>query len=141
MFSLVQPQTADYFKQPELLLFNPTHELITDIDHIIKDNKYRFPDALKRAPDREVRKQLIGAIDEISKRVKINYKLAIPQYFNNSFQLLLPLYLVDNEKPDLAIVVERINEKVYNARTCLTIGMAYNNARLIVCPHSDWLQP
>lgn len=141
LFSLIQPQTPDYFERPELLLFNPKHELITDIDHIIKDNKYRFPDPLKNANDREVKKHLIGAIDDISKRVKINYKIAIPQFYNNTFQLLLPLYLVDHTKPDLAIVVERINEKIYSARTCLTIGMAYNNARLIVSPQSEWLKP
>ena len=141
LFSTRQPETPNYFEQPELLLFNPRHELIPDIDHIIRDNKYRFPDQLKNATDREVKKHLIGAIDDISKRVKINYKLAIPQYYDNKFQLLLPLYLIDDKKPDLAIVVERINDKIYSAKTCLTIGMAYNNARLIVCPHSDWLQP
>ncbi len=141
LFSLTQPQTANYFSEPELLLFNPTLELITDIDHIIQDNKYRFPAELKTATDREVKKHLIGSIDEISKRVKINYKLAIPQYYGGKFQLLLPLYLIDNNKPDLALVVEKVNDKVYSARTCLTIGMAYNNARLIVCPHSEWLQP
>lgn len=141
LFSTKQPETPNYFVHPELLIFNPKHELIPDIDHIIKDNKYRFPDPLKTATDREVKKHLIGAIDDITKRVRINYKLAIPQYYNNTFQLLLPLYLIDDNKPDLALVVERINDKVYSAKTCLTIGMAYNNARLIVCPHSNWLQP
>lgn len=141
LFSLAQPQPPDYFEKPELLLFNPKHELIPDIDHIIQDNKRRFPGVLKTASDREVKKHLIGAIDDITKRVKINYKLAIPQFYNNTFQLLLPLYLVDHTKPDLAIVVERINEKIYSARTCLTIGMAYNNARLIVAPQSEWLKP
>jgi len=140
LFSLLQPEAANYFSSPELLIFSPRLELIPDVDHIIRDNKYRFPGHLKAAPDREVKKHLIGAIDEISKRVKINYKLAIPQFYENKFQLLLPLYLVDETKPDLAIVVERINDKIYSARTCLTIGMAYNNARLIVCPHSDWLK-
>lgn len=141
LFSLTQPETANYFSEPELLIFNPRLELITDIDHIIQDNKYRFPIELKTASDREIKKHLIGAIDDISKRVKINYKLAIPQYYGGKFQLLLPLYLIDMAKPDLALVVEKVNDKIYSARTCLTIGMAYNNARLIVCPHSEWLQP
>lgn len=140
-FSQKQPLIANYFSEPEQLIFNPRLELIPDIDHIIQDNKYRFPDQLKTAHDREVKKHLMGAIDDISKRVKINYKLAIPQYYDNKFQLLLPLYLMDNNKPDLALVVERINDNIYSAWTCLTIGMAYNNARLIVCPHSEWLQP
>jgi len=141
LFSLTQPETANYFSEPALLLFNPRLELITDIDHIIQDNKYRFPAELQTATDRDIKKHLIGAIDDISKRVKINYKIAIPQYYGCKFQLLLPLYLIDNNKPDLALVVERVNDKVYSARTCLTIGMAYNNARLIVSPHSEWLQP
>lgn len=140
-FSENPPDTANYFERPELLLFNPKIRLISDIDHIIQDNKYRFPDELKKAPDRQVRKHLIGAVDEISKRVKINYKLAIPQFYDNKIQLLLPLYLIDTKAPDLALVVEKVNDKTYSARTCLTLGMAYNNARLIVCPHSEWLQP
>lgn len=140
-FSKHAPEAADYFSHPELLLFNPKLQLIPDIDHIIRDNKHRFPGILKTAPDREVRKHLIGAIDDISKLVKINYKIAIPQYYDEKFQLLLPLYLEDQRSPDLALVVEKVNDKTYSARTCLTIGMAYNNARLIVCPHSEWLQP
>lgn len=140
-FSAKKVQTANYFDDPAALLFNPTLELIPDIDHIIRDNKHRFPAPLNTAPEREVRKHLIGAIDEISKRVKINYKLAIPQFYNGKFQLLLPLYLIDNAKSDLALVVEKVNDMTYSAKTCLTIGMAYNNARLIVCPHSEWLQP
>lgn len=140
-FSQIQPQTADYFDKPEMLLFNPKIEIIPDIDHIIQDNKHRFPSSLKTSSDREIRTRLIGAIDDTSKRVKINYKLAIPQYYDNKFQLLLPLYLADGAKPDLVLVIEKINPTTYSARTCLTIGMAYNNARLIVCPHSEWLQP
>lgn len=140
-FSQNEPDSADYFNKPELLLFNPKQQLITDVDHIIQDNKHRFPQTLKTLSDREIRTRLIGAIDDISRRVKINYKLAIPQFYDNKFQLLLPLYLDTTTKPDLALVVERINNTTYSARTCLTIGMAYNNARLIVCPHSEWLQP
>ncbi|KAB2915125.1 MAG: DUF3825 domain-containing protein [Bacteroidetes bacterium] len=140
-FSAKYPETANYFDQPEALLFNPRIELIPDIDHIISDNKNRFPSPLNNASEREVRKHLVGALDDISKRVKINYKLAIPQFYDNKFQLLLPLNLMDTSQADLALVVQRINQTTYNAKTCLTIGMAYNNARLIVCPHSEWLKP
>jgi hypothetical protein len=140
-FSQKEPEFANYFDQPELLIFNPKLQLITDVDHIIEDNTHRFPETIRGLTSREIRTRLIGAIDDISKRVKINYKLAIPQFYDNKFQLLLPLYLDNGDKPDLALVVEKINSSTYSARTCLTIGMAYNNARLIVCPHSDWLQP
>ena len=29
----------------------------------------------------------------------------------------------------------------YTGHTCLTLDMAYNNARLIACPNSEWLTP
>lgn len=141
LFSDNIPDVANYFTEPHKLIFNPRLKLIPDIDHIILDSKFRFPDPLKQASDREVRGRLIGAIDEISKLAKINYRMAIPQYYDNKFQLLLPLKLVDETNADLAIVVEQINDKTYSAQACLTIGMAYNNARLIVCPQSDWLKP
>lgn len=141
LFSTTQPQTPNYFDKPDVLIFNPRLEIIPDIDHIIQDNRYRFPDEIQKRSDRDIKQRLSGAISDISMRVKINYKLAIPQFFNNSFQLLLPIYLIDENKPDLALVVEKVNDTVYSAKTCLTMGMAYNNARLIVCPLSDWLKP
>ena len=140
-FSHNSPLPADYFSEPANLLFDPRIQIIPDLDHIIQDNQIRFPGHLRTGDIRTVRKHLMGAIDDIGKRVKINYKIAIPQFYDNRFQLLLPLYLVDTQKPDLALVVEKINPTTYSARTCLTLGMAYNNARLIVCPQSEWLQP
>ncbi len=79
--------------------------------------------------------------EEVKRRVKTNYKIAIPQFFNNQIQLLLPLCLTPNsQNPDLALVIHRINN-TYRANTCLTLKMAYNNARLIVKPQSSWLKP
>jgi len=141
-FSSNLPDIADYFTNPELLIFNPKNTLIPDIDHIICDNISRFPDTMKNTDEAEVRRRLIGSIEEVKKRVKSNYKLAVPQYFNNSIQLLLPLNLTaGSPNPDLALVVYKLNDKTYSAKTCLTIQMAYNNARLIVKPQSDWLKP
>jgi hypothetical protein len=41
---------------------------------------------------------------------------------------------------DLALVVERF-DGFYRAATCLTLDMAYNNARQLARPDKDWLQP
>ena len=68
-----------------------------------------------------------------------NYTLAVPQYYRGSIQLLLPLCLTQ-DVPQLALVVMRM-ESHYTARTCLTLDMAYNNARLLVRPESQWLSP
>lgn len=74
----------------------------------------------------------------MKKRVSENYKLAIPQYFDGKIQLLLPLCLQSDSKPDLALVVTKVGN-YYQGHTCLTLDMAYNNARLIAKPESNWL--
>ena len=136
------PGIANFFEKPELLIFNPKCKLIPDIDHIIQDNITRFPAHLQGAGDGELRRQLIGATDEVRKRVRTNYKIAVPQYYDGNIQLLLPLCLTaGSPNPDLALVVHKLNEGTYTARTCLTLKMAYNNARLIVKPQSNWLKP
>jgi hypothetical protein len=81
-----------------------------------------------------------GAIDTATQRVKRNYKTAVPQYYQGSVQLLLPLSLTDPKKADLALVVERFSD-FYRAATCLTLDMAYNNARQLARPDRDWLKP
>lgn len=136
------PEIADFFTKPEDLIFNPKCKLIPDIDHIIEDNITRFPVHMQKDGNAEMRRKLEGAIEEVKRKVKTNYKIAIPQYYNNKIQLLLPLCLTPNSpNPDLALVVTKLNDTTYTARTCLTLKMAYNNARLIVKPQSSWLKP
>lgn len=141
-FSSNIPTAANYFEKPEDLIFNPKCELIADVDHIIEDNLERFPSHIQGAADDELKRLLFGSIDEVKKKVKTNYKIAIPQYYKGKIQLLMPLCLTaGSPNPDLALVTHKINEHTYTARTCLTLNMAYNNARLIVKPQSDWLKP
>jgi len=140
LFSSNFPDVANYFESPDQLIFNPKCDLISDIDHIINDNSIRFPDPLTN--EAELRRQLNGAIDDVKKKIRTNYTIAIPQFFNGKIQLLLPLCLTaGSPNADLALAVEKLNNSTYIAKTCLTIQMAYNNARLIVKPHSNWLKP
>ena len=53
-------------------------------------------------------------------------------------QLLLPLCLT-GDKPELALTIQR-EDGFYAARTCLTLDMAYNNARLICRPETSWIK-
>ena len=46
--------------------------------------------------------------------------------------------LEDDETPTLALTVTKIGN-FYQGHTCLTLDMAYNNARLIAKPESNWL--
>lgn len=80
-----------------------------------------------------------GTIADAKRRVRRNYKTAIPQYYNGRLQLLLPLCLQTKANADLALVIEKENG-VYRASTCLTLDMAINNARLIAKPDDEWLK-
>lgn len=77
------------------------------------------------------------------KRIRWNFKTAIPQYYPrfDSMSLLLPLALINDEVVDIALVVTRNESGSYQGRTILPLDWAYKNARLICRPDSDWLVP
>ena len=134
------PDVAHYFEDPSLLVFDTRKELRANIEHIIADNKDRFPDEVQSMNDFGIQNIVKGAIDSAIERVKRNYKTAIPQYFHSSIQLLLPLCLLDAQRADLALAIEKFPD-FYRAATCLTLDMAYNNARQLARPDRDWLIP
>lgn len=134
------PEMAHYYDDPSSLVYDSRKELRINVEHIIQDNLERFPDALKSMNAFGLQNLVKGAIDSAVERVRRNYKTAIPQYYQNSVQLLLPLTLLDPSKADLALVAERFGD-FYRAATCLTLDMAYNNARQLARPDRDWLAP
>jgi hypothetical protein len=133
-----RPERANYFEHPELLLFDWHYPIDVQYKHILNDdrNKRRLPKEFLNSNNMVT--ILNGAIDTMKKRVSCNYKLAIPQYYDGQIQLLLPLCLMSDNKPDVAIAVTKINNR-YQGKTCLTLDMAYNNARLIAKPDNNWL--
>ena len=133
-----RPPRANYFEDPSLLLFDWHYEININYKHILKDinNLDRIPGKLKDS--KNILNNLNGSIETMKKKVSANYKLAIPQYYEGKIQLLLPLCLEDDETPSLALTVTRIGN-YYQGHTCLTLDMAYNNARLIAKPESNWL--
>lgn len=136
-----RPQRANYFTKPELLVFDWHFPIDIQFDHILDDerNVQRLPEGFKEKENKVC--ILTGAIELMKKRVAANYKLAIPQYFDGKQQLLLPLCLdTDDNQPNLALAVTKL-KSCYQGHTCLTLDMAYNNARLIAKPDSQWLRP
>ena len=85
------PDMAHYFDDPSKLVFDCRKELRANIEHIIADNKQRFPAPYSAMDDYPLQTFLKGSIDNAKERVRRNYKAAIPQYYNGSVQLLLPL--------------------------------------------------
>ena len=90
---------------------------------------------------RAIKRRLEDAKLLAEKRTKWNYKTAIPQYFprQDVMSLLLPLAIVDDERVDLALVVTRNPSGSYQGRTVFPLDWAYQNARLVCRPDSDWL--
>ena len=100
----------------------------------------RIPESVR---DSDMRVSLFdGAVRHAKCMIDANYKTAVPQYYKGKIQLLIPICLVSRNVPDLALVVsQNTNKTQYIGHTCLSLDMAYNNARLIARPDSNWLRP
>lgn len=135
------PERADYFQDPSLLVFDWHCRINVQYRHILEDpeNRNRLPQQVLENP--RTLELLKGVIDTAIKRVMANYKLAVPHCFRNQIQLLIPLCFGQDDTPDLALVLTKMPGNYYQGHTCLTMEMAYNNARLIARPESNWLLP
>jgi hypothetical protein len=134
------PDMAQYFDDPSVLVLDTRRDFRINVEHIVSDNIERFPPDLRSMNSFGLQNIVVGAKDSALQRVRRNYKTAVPQYYQGSIQLLLPLTLTDPSRADLALVVERFSD-FYRAATCLTLDMAYNNARQLARPDRDWLAP
>lgn len=90
-----------------------------------------------------IQNRLKDAIELARKRVRWNYKTAVPSYFpkRDSVSLMLPLALMDESRPDVALVVELTRSGSYQGQTILTLPQAYIDARLMCRITGDWLTP
>jgi hypothetical protein len=136
------PDMALYWEDPSKLVYDTRKELVLNIEHIVTDNRERFPEPYKTLSDYQLQTYIKGCIEFSEQKVKRNYKTAVPQYYfpTGTIQLLIPLCINAPDKADLALVVEDYGQ-MYRASTCLTLDMAINNARLISKPDRDWLNP
>lgn len=138
------PEIADYFTTPSDFIYDKNMSLSINYDHIIDDNYDRFV-SVGLQEKYMINGLLEHAVQRIVEKVKRNYKLAIPQYYTDKatgeskIQLLLPLFLKNNEVADLALVVDK-GKYNYVGKTILTLEWAYVNSRRIVRPDVDWLK-
>lgn len=133
--------TIERFQDPSELVFDYRLPIRSNIDHILGDeeNLMRIPASLMGEDNSLLlRRAFEGAVVEAARRAAANYTLAVPQFYGGRIQLLLPLCLT-GDKPELALTIQR-EDGFYAARTCLTLDMAYNNARLICRPETSWIK-
>lgn len=133
------PERADYFSDPSSLVFNWHLDVNINYKHILDDLRTleRLPESIKNS-DMQM-ETLEGVINNAVKRVIVNYKLAVPHYYCNKIQLMIPLYFGKSDKPDVALVLDRMKGNYYQATTCLSMDMDYMDARIIAKPESNWL--
>lgn len=132
------PRRACYISSISDLLYDTSYELRLNADHILEENRGRFPESVRDLP--YLQNIFEGAVNIAKKRVDANYRIAIPTCFRNTICMLLPLDLQASGSADLALAVQKM-EGFYAAKTCLTLDMAYNDARLIAKPDDEWLRP
>lgn len=108
--------------------------LYEELKELILDNSRLFV---------RIQNRLKDSIELARKRVRWNYKTAIPSYFpkRDSMSLMLPLALLDEVNPDVALVVELTRSGSYQGQTILTLPQAYIDARLMCRLTGDWLTP
>lgn len=139
------PLLADYGDNVKDLIYDNSLELYLRKEHIIDDNFERFVDA--GYSNKELISVLLDSAKvTLEKKLRRNFKLALPFYYRNTetgeskLQLLAPLYF-PGAPVRLALVLNKIQsdaKEYYEGVTVLPVEWAYMNSRLIVKPDEEW---
>lgn len=124
--------------QQEQLGFRPNQEIRVNTDHILDD-----PDNLMRIPESvrgflNLYLLLETGVEMARRKAEYFPSTVVPQMFHGHLQYLLPISLTDPNKTDLAMTLTPM-DGYYVGSTCLTLEMAYSNARLLERPIAPWL--
>lgn len=131
------PRKAKFFSDVTELIFDTSKKVNINIEHIL-EHAERLPESIRSSQNIET--IINGALKIAKRKIEINYKIAVPQYYCGQIQFLIPLCLINTTDVDVALVVKDYGQ-TYFGKTCFTLDMAYNNARLIAKPESTWLKP
>lgn len=132
------PDKPRYYMAQNGVNYNPEWPIRVNVDHILGDeeNLNRLPDSIRDA--RNLPLLLESAVELARRRAVVEPSIVVPQGYQGRVQYLLPICLTDMEHPDLAMTLTVMNG-YYLGNTCLTLEMAYLNARLIARPVAPWL--
>lgn len=133
------PQMATYIDNPLDLVLDFRLPLEADYRQIVHDFEERLPNVLWGNP-MLAQSALEGAATRAMDRARRQYNLAVPAWFNNRVQLLLPLSLLNLQQTDLALLVERDDEaERYVVRSISSLDVAYVHARILAPIGHQWL--
>lgn len=106
--------------------FNPEWPIRVNVNHILGDeeNLERIPAKIREVKNLPL---LFETAVELGRRKSvIEPGLVVPQGYQGRVQYLLPVYLTNMQKPDLAMTLT-VMDGYYLGNTCLTLEMAYLN--------------
>ena len=132
------PLKPSYYMSRRSMQFNPEWPIRVNVEHILgdADNLERIPAKIRKARNLPL---LFETGVELGRRqALVEPSIVVPQGYQGRVQYLLPVCLTDMRKPDLAMTLS-IMDGYYLGNTCLTLEMAYLNARLLARPTTPWL--
>lgn len=133
------PRRPVFPLQQWMVYYNPEWEIRVHTDHILGDaeNVERIPQEIREAWNLPL--LLETAVEMTRRKALTDWSIAVPQVFQGRIQYLLPIHLTNMETPDLAMALS-VMEGYYIGHTCLTLEMAYQNARMLSRPTASWLK-
>lgn len=132
------PPYHNFLQSKEDVIFNPDYEITYNVEHILEENEDRFPESFRKNNQFNKVSLLSGTLTLTKIKISRDHRIAVPQYYNNELGFFLPMYFSNEEKP-IALAVAKKNNK-YHVNTCLTLDMAYKNARVVGKVESSWLK-
>jgi len=118
--------------------YHPDWTIRVNIDHMLCDeeNLDRLPPRIRTAKNLPL--LLETAVELARREAVISPRIVVPQGFQGKVQYLLPICLTNMKKADIAMTLT-VMDGYYLGNTCLTLEMAYLNARAISRPVTPWL--
>lgn len=132
------PERPMYSSESSQKTFQPDWPIRVNVDHILGDeeNIQRLPESVRHMWNLPL---LLETAVELGRRRAVVYpSIIVPQVFQGGIQYLMPIYLTNPDYPDLAMALSSM-DGYYYGHTCLTLQMAYLNARLLARPTAKWL--
>lgn len=124
--------------QPTAVLYLANLPIRVNVEHITSD-----PDNMMRLPEwcrsfKNLSLLLETAVETTRRMAEIRPGIVVAQVYQGRIQYLMPICLSDPARPDLAMTINPM-DGYYLCSTCLTLEMAYSNARQLATPTVGWL--
>ncbi|SHK43224.1 DUF3825 domain-containing protein [Hespellia stercorisuis] len=144
-------EMSPYMMQVEPLPLKPTYDMAqygaqynqgwkirVNVEHILsdKENLERIPPKIRKVKNLPLLLEM--GVEYARRKASVDYTIVVPQLYRDRVQFLLPICLTNMEKADLAMAISTM-DGYYLGHTCLTLEMAYLNARMLGKPAAPWL--